>query len=48
MAWQVWNWNVKAKKLYEKIGGEFVYDLLNVRMYRPTLDEFAIMASDGT
>ena len=48
MAWQVWNWNVKAKKFYEKIGGEFVYDSLNVRMYRPTLDEFAKMASDGT
>ncbi len=37
MEWQVLNWNKQAFSLYQKTGGEYLKDLLAMRMYKPNL-----------
>ena len=41
MVWQVLDWNTRAAKLYERIGGKIVKEWLTVRMIQPELGKFA-------
>lgn len=41
MVWQVWDWNTKAIDFYKRLGGIFVPEVLDFRMYSPNLQELA-------
>ena len=41
MQWQVLDWNTRATKLYERIGGKVLNEWLTVRMIQPELGKLA-------
>ena len=41
MVWQVADWNDRAAKFYQKVGGKIIKEWLTVRMLQPQLGMFA-------
>ena len=46
MQWQVLDWNTEALKLYERMGGKCLRELLTIRMDKSALAKFAAGEAD--